>query len=146
MQRSKIAAYLSILSPSPCSLISPTPEAFFSFFALLGHLCLASYTSAHGIARHLMASLCYALATAFRANGILLVGFVLWSIFWQGGNSKRPLAMMLIPVLVFICLFPLLLSQAFAYARFCLKDDASWREWCGKKVPSVYTFVQDQYW
>lgn len=140
-----MAGYLSILSLSPCSLITPTPESFFSFFALLGHLCLSSLNRTNRLTRAFMAAICYAIATSFRANGILFVGFILWSLFWQDPLPPRHFSLLCAPVLVLVCIWPMLLSQSFAFARFCLAEGDT-REWCNRALPSVYTYVQKHYW
>lgn len=92
-----------------------------------------------------MAVACYALAATFRANGLLLVGFILWNLFWQDPRPTRRQSLMCAPALVLISISPVLLTQAFAYARLCSTTDDK-RDWCNKMVPSVYTFVQQHYW
>ncbi len=47
-------------------------------------------------------------------------------------------------VSIAICVAPNVLFQAWAYSRFCVQEAA--RPWCGRTVPSVYTFVQSHYW
>jgi phosphatidylinositol glycan class V len=143
-RHSKLAAYLSILSLSPCSLITPTPESFFSFFALLGHLCLSSPRPSR-IIWTFIGAFCYCIATAFRANGVLLAGFILWTLFWKEPSPPRQLSLFCAPILVLICIWPLILTQAFAFSRFCLVKGEG-RKWCNDTLPNVYAYVQSHYW
>ena len=143
---SRLAAYLSILSPSPSTLVTPTPEAFFAFFALLGHLSCSSFHRTRRLYQLWLAAAFYALATTFRANGVLLAGFLLWQLFWQRPWPPRLVTIAITPALVSLSVLPLFLSQAFAYSRFCLGDEGNRREWCDRGIASVYTFVQDHYW
>jgi Gpi18-like mannosyltransferase len=149
---SRLAAYLSILSPSPSTLVTPTPESFFSFFALLGHLyaCKATKGAAPSqdrlqIVDLWIASSCYAFATAFRANGLLLSGFLVWQVYWKPPRQISRLSAFLAPALAVHCTAPFFLSQGFAYIRFCYAESDR-RQWCDKIIPSVYSHVQDQYW
>ncbi|UZJ51144.1 hypothetical protein CBS101457_000464 [Exobasidium rhododendri] len=142
---SQVAAYLCILSPSPSTLITPTPESFFSFLALLGHLFVVPHKGRHQLLRLFMASTCYAMATAFRANGILLVGFPVWQAFWKPRRQMSRLSAILAPIMVIYCLMPFILSQGFAYVRFCSRE-VDRKEWCSRMIPSLYNHVQDHYW
>lgn len=152
----RTAAYLSILSTSPSTLITPTPEPFFALFALLGHLSLESVSP-------LAAALFYAIATAFRANGIILAGFFVWKLIWarlhaaaaaaaKTTNSSLAAEMVFriavaTPLAVAITLSPFILGQTWAYMRFCLDDGVTAaRPWCTAALPLSYTFVQREYW
>lgn len=145
----RLAALLSILATSPATLVTPTPEPFFSFFALLGHLCL-QHTPRNTFSTILFtasAALCFAVATAFRANGILLAGFIAWHIVWRAKPFAFPLFRLITAVLLsLVAAAPLLLTQLWAFERFCGKDSFPIRSWCDNRVPSVYSFVQSNYW
>ena len=153
-----LSALLSILSPAPSTLLSPTPEPFFSFTTLLGLWFLAPAADQHGgenvwsrCARTLLAAIFFAVSTAVRANGVLLAGFLLWTGFWEAHPAQRATAASLVSALTTlagtaITLAPFLAGQAWSYERFCLAGAADSRLWCEATLPSVYSFVQSEYW
>lgn len=141
------AALLSILAPaSATALSSPTPEPFFSFLALLGLVCL-SWRRAPRCAG-LAAAVCFSLATLFRANGILLAGFLVWHALWRPCLARvaRSYAVwacdtfLALAGVLLVCL-PLILQQAWAYAHLCPE-----RPWCKETVPLPYSYIQATYW
>lgn len=147
-------AVLSLFAPTAATtLASPTPEAFFSFASLMGMLHLG----ANGRCRWsslLGASLWFAVATAFRANGVLLTGFIAFRLlFAPDWHSRSRLSRLVAGLATFIplaaiCVSPLVLFQAWSYGRFCTELDSTIapRPWCKERPPSVFTFVQSEYW
>ncbi len=100
--------------------------------------------------RLLLSSAVFALSTAFRANGVLLAGFLLWQGIWAPALARRSAmsrvwlaAVALLGTLVAFA--PFLSAQYWAYERFC-KVASPERPWCSKSLPSVYSFVQREYW
>ncbi|WFD00338.1 ER membrane glycoprotein subunit of the GPI transamidase complex-like protein [Malassezia yamatoensis] len=78
------AALLSVLAPaSTTALSAPTPEPFYSLFCLLGYLALHSSPATRFRWKRPTAALCFAAATAFRANGLLLAGYLAWHAAWE---------------------------------------------------------------
>ncbi|PWY99352.1 mannosyltransferase [Testicularia cyperi] len=150
-----ITALLSVLAPTAgTTLSSPTPEPFFSIFALLGMLALERSSSFLGMQ---VASLWFALSTAFRANGILLLGLVGFKLLF--GPNLRPRSMLqrirygALPMAISTVLImaPFVLFQVWAYGRFCSSSgeadsETLPRPWCSSTIPSVYSFVQSHYW
>jgi phosphatidylinositol glycan class V len=62
------------MATSPATwFIGSYSEPFYTFFALRGLISLSTH-------RYFMASVAFAFATLFRANGILLSGFIVWSL------------------------------------------------------------------
>lgn len=141
------AALLSIYAPASGTVLSsPTPEPFFSFLALLGFMHL-SWDAAPHLAR-LCASVCFAGATLFRANGVLLSGFLVWHALWRPCLRRVPrtVAVWIGDALVTIgCVLlvwlPFVLQQAWAYAHLC-----PGRPWCNDMVPLPYSYIQAAYW
>ena len=141
------AALLSVFAPaSGTALSSPTPEPFFSFLALLGLTCL-SWDAAPRLAR-LWAAACFAGATLFRANGVLLSGFLIWHALWRPSLRRVPrsVAAWMADALtaggsVLLAGLPLALQQAWAYAHLC-----PGRPWCRDTVPLPYSYIQAAYW
>ncbi|KAF6767042.1 GPI mannosyltransferase 2 [Kalmanozyma brasiliensis GHG001] len=135
------AAALSIFAPSAgTTLAAPTPESFFSLTSLLGLLALESGSLSWVVV--LGASFWFALATTFRANGTLLLGYIAFKLIPEL-RAGRPSSIPKLIVAGLICLSPSVLFQIWAYSRFCPSPG---RPWCDRLVPSVYTFVQSHYW
>ncbi|CAO1630480.1 unnamed protein product [Parajaminaea phylloscopi] len=146
------AALLSILSPSPATLVTPTPEPFFAFFALAGIHLLTPLRPRHqdGVSHIYFASACFALATAFRANGLLLLGYLAYASLWD-----RPLKssflfrlFVVLPTSASVAVAPFLLAQIWAWQRFCQPTSTFFQErpWCSVGLRSAYTFIQAEYW
>ncbi|KAL9939792.1 hypothetical protein V8E36_001609 [Tilletia maclaganii] len=152
-----LSALFSVFSPAPATLITPSPEAFFSFFTLLGLLALSPRSTSASTAekassadfrlRVTLAAFTFALATAFRANGVLLSGFVAWHLWWANQSKATPLLLRAVmTVFVAIPALPFLGFQAWAYDLFCSADSGQARAWCASHIPSIYSFVQREYW
>lgn len=106
-----------------------------------------------------MASVAFAFATLFRANGMLLSGFIAWSLvvapFLRSHSVVRtplnlrakPLSILYAFILIGICISPLLLHQLHGYRQFCVPaTHEPPREWCDRAIPAIYSFVQAHYW
>lgn len=151
----RIASFLSIFSFAPATLITPTPEPFFAFFALVGYLCLA-LSSLQSVKKKFAsltiltfaASISFGIANVFRANGILLFGFILWRLLWQDDVAlfstfwRGLWSLFLAPV----TLAPLALTQIWAYTRICTNSFDAARPWCNEKLVIPYNFIQSHYW
>jgi phosphatidylinositol glycan class V len=160
---------VSLIATSPATwLIGSYSEPFYAFFALRGLIFL------HGRA-YFLASAAFAFATLFRANGILLSGFLVWGLvvapLLRGHNVShhgipfksrllcayrsllcirvklRSFSILYTFILVGICASPLVLHQLHGYRLFCVSatQDAP-REWCERTIPTIYSFVQSYYW
>lgn len=150
------AASLSIFSPSPSTLVTPTPEPFFATAALLGisllspRLDSSNYTATTqpNCLRGILAAGCFAIATAFRANGLLLIGYLWYGLLWdRRRSSSLLLRLAILPILSVVAASPFIYGQVWAYRTFCSSLDGSQqRDWCNAGLPSVYSYVQSQYW
>ncbi|ETS65225.1 hypothetical protein PaG_00294 [Moesziomyces aphidis] len=137
------AAVLSVFAPSAATTLSaPTPEPFFSAASLAGMLCLEQ--ARLGWTRLLAASVWFGVATAFRANGTLLIGYTAYKLLAQAGTRGFAKAALQLAVSAAVCVSPTVLFQTWAYGRFCLAEGG--RPWCSAVPPSVYAFVQAEYW
>ena len=136
------AAVLSTFAPSGGStLAAPTPESFFSCASLAGLLVLESARGKGiGWGKIVKASVWFAVATAFRTNGIMLVGYVVFKLL-QGRDWA---AVLKVVVAAVVCVLPSAAFQLWAYGRFCSTQEG--RPWCEARLPSVYSFVQSHYW
>ncbi|KAI3617854.1 hypothetical protein CBS9595_003763 [Malassezia furfur] len=142
----ELAAMLSILAPASTSALSaPTPEPFFALFSLLGFLTLGPAPYAY--ARRTLGAALFAIATCFRANGVLLAGYLVWDAAWASRPPNvRVWACRIVGALPLVALtvLPWALFQAWAYARLCMSGTIS--PWCTSRVPLAYSYVQSTYW
>lgn len=139
----RTAALLSVFAPAAGTTLScPTPEPFFSLAALAGLLALERSPS---LSARLHAALWFALATLFRANGLLLIGFLAWHTFYTPSPHPLPkrlaLGLATFTPLALIAASPFVLFQAWAYGRFC-----GTAVWCSARLPNAYGYVQATYW
>lgn len=142
------AALLSIIAPASTSALSaPTPEPFYSFFTLLGLVLLSDGRATYAFLRRLLAACFFAAATSFRANGILLTGFLVWHAAWMPQRQGIGLwlgRMLAVLPLVGLAIFPWAAFQAWAYARLCTGGMIS--PWCTATLPLAYSYIQSVYW
>ncbi|PKI85492.1 Gpi18p [Malassezia vespertilionis] len=138
-----VSALLSIFAPaSSAALSAPTPESFYSFFALLGFALLGTRSCASLI----LASFAFMVATCFRANGVMLAGFILWYCAWAHPGSARRFFVRLVTALplMLVVMGPFITGQAWAYARLCTLSEAP--PWCAARIPIPYSWIQSHYW
>lgn len=160
------SAILSIMVTSPATwLVGSYSEPFYAFFALRGLIYCAKR-------QWLLASMSFALASLFRSNAILLAGFLIWGLVVKPYitaeqvqcygfvahlficltlslyQKKIPIRSSLYAcALVAICAAPFATHQYNGYRAFCLSNNAEpVREWCSKRIPLIYPFVQAHYW
>ncbi|KAA1471717.1 mannosyltransferase [Dentipellis sp. KUC8613] len=139
-----LTALLSLLPSSPATLrYAGYSEPFFTYLSYKGML--------HCAQRRWLAASCYfALAAAFRSNGIFLGGFVLWGIIIEPflrGRRPRPVQILYAIVLTALIFAPFISYQFVAYRTFCTPDTPDGRpSWCESTIPSIYAYVQSRYW
>jgi len=152
-----LTALLHIFSPAGLFLAAPCAESLFAFLTFAGLLVYAHGCYRHGVARGLHVVLTgglLGLATACRSNGILNgVIFAVEAAVGLLQLARRPSlggALSLLPVMVGGLLVGAgsAVPQWVAYRRYCVETDAgsSGREWCARRIPSIYNFVQSHYW
>jgi len=160
------AALLFCFNPASVFMSAFYTESLFACLSFAGMLILVSPpgSPAPTMMKLLNSALLFALATATRSNGILLGGYLGFSLllpFLEGGSVRRlgPLliaGLKLIPALI-LCISPMLAYLMFASSRYCggaavqgqgLAIGSSFvpRPWCESRFPNVYSFVQDHYW
>ncbi|MDA4132856.1 MAG: mannosyltransferase family protein [Thaumarchaeota archaeon] len=158
-----VGALLHVISPAGLFLSAPYAESPFALLSFVGYLLFAQgHTSASPARRdasYLAAGLSFGLATAFRTNGILN-GILFAYPFLQevlGFLSGDHLSFTAIRKTAVLGLGGLLVAagsiipQAWAYQTYCMSSGSSGsgtqpRPWCHGIVPSIYNFVQEQYW
>ncbi|KIJ16726.1 glycosyltransferase family 76 protein [Paxillus involutus ATCC 200175] len=141
-----LATALSLLSSSPATLrFASYNEPFFTYFSYQGMLACAR-------SQWLTASVWFALASAFRSNGILLCGFIVWGMLVTPYLSARrdlltPSRILYCIVLVAIPLMPFIHHNYKGYTSFCTASTGDLPNWCKEGLsPSIYSHVQLKYW
>ncbi|KIO23823.1 glycosyltransferase family 76 protein [Tulasnella calospora MUT 4182] len=154
----KLTTLLSLLPLSPSTLLfAPYAEPFFATLSYKG--ILACHRK-----KWIKATVCFMLATAFRSNGTMLAGFIIWSLFVEPlvqrlAKGKISLDMALVMSLFqatlysFIMALPFILHQAHGYYSFCTAESFdpsssfNYPPWCSAKpLPLIYGYVQKEYW
>ncbi|KAG6854051.1 hypothetical protein C0991_011029 [Blastosporella zonata] len=93
------------------------------------------------------ATACFALASFFRSNGVLLAGYLVWGlVVLPFLHDKQPSVLrILYSVVLSACVAaPMVYHNYSAYRLFCTTDDNP--VWCNRFPPSIYTHVQAKYW
>lgn len=158
-----LTAVFHIGSPASAFLSAPYGEALFSLLNFCGfYSYAAAWSTTSGTARSLRSAVklvvsgtFFALATLIRSNGVLsgtlfaydaVIGA--YNVVCRRQFNLSHLAHLLV---IFIGGIQILLAMAgpqyIAYRLYCASDvSISSRSWCGRTVPSIYTYVQDNYW
>ncbi|KAG8217914.1 glycosyltransferase family 76 protein [Butyriboletus roseoflavus] len=144
-----LATALSLLSSSPATLrFAPYSEPFFTYCSYRGMWACAR-------SRWFSAAVWFALASAFRSNGVFLTGFVVWGMLVSPWLCARrdlltPARILYCIVLVAIPLVPFVHHNYTGYLRFCTSappGTVGRPGWCDRGMfPSIYAHVQRQYW
>ncbi|KZV62811.1 glycosyltransferase family 76 protein [Peniophora sp. CONT] len=141
-----LAALLSLLPGSPAALLfAPYTEPYFALFTYQGMLqCTRG--------RYFCSALFFALSTAFRSNGLMNAGFLLWDLAAQDMilHRKMPRVSKISQafILTLLVFTPFLAHQYTAYRVFCGGDQLvhSDAPWCLDTLPFIYGYVQGKYW
>lgn len=160
------AALLHVLSPAGLFLSAPYAESACSLLSFTGWLllvksCASTGTSVSSLPRDaltLLAGLSFGLATYFRTNGLLNgapLAFDFLSTFYQLtedlDHTRTPHYLRRLLVLGIAGLSVAagsVVPQFLAYKTYCSTASApsEARPWCTHLVPSIFNFVQRQYW
>ncbi|KIK67109.1 glycosyltransferase family 76 protein [Collybiopsis luxurians FD-317 M1] len=140
-----LVSLLSLLPSSPAALrLVPYTEPFFTYLSYRGMLYCAE-------TKWFLATICFALASAFRSNGILLSGFILWGLLVRPflETAKPPVQLspyaksIVYSAIIFI---PFISHQATGYFAFCASRADANPSWCSQPLPLIYSHVQSTYW
>ncbi|KIP08294.1 glycosyltransferase family 76 protein, partial [Phlebiopsis gigantea 11061_1 CR5-6] len=139
-----LTCLLSLLPSSPVTLrFSAYTEPFFTYFSYRGMLCCARTEWLH-------ATLFFAVASTFRANGLMLAGYVIWGMVVEPLLERArvsPVQILKSCILTCVVFTPFVYHQYNAYRAFCLDVSASnLSPWCASRLPLVYGYVQAKYW
>jgi Gpi18-like mannosyltransferase len=156
-----VAALLYIISPAGMFLSAPYTESVFAALHMLAYLlfihgrtAFAGGRAGVGAILNIGSGIALALAIIMRSNGILS-GFMF---AWDASEMcyrllrQRPRALDLQRLLSVVMAgviagFGFVLPQYLAWTGYCEgRGPESTRPWCQNFVPSIFTFVQSQYW
>lgn len=153
-----IASVVHILSPAGLFLSAPYAESLFSCLSFVGNLLFALGLQAgpDSLKRNgalIGAGIIYGLAISFRSNG--LFGGILFAVeavksLMGFKNAPRFSTFMRLVAPIAGGLFVAVgavVPQFLAWKRYCgAQVEGEIRPWCSKLIPSIYTFVQQEYW
>lgn len=154
-----VSAALHVISPAGAFLSAPYGEPVFAFLNMTGFYVystaiLAEQTNSW-MRRDLsfvLAGVLFAAATVVRGNGIL--SGILFAIDALQGAVEvltRGLSFGVIRRTAFVVLggsivaLGMVIPQYIAFNEYCLDTDSA-RPWCERLLPSIYTWVQVEYW
>ena len=160
---SLIACILHILSPAGLFLIAPYSEALFAALNFGGMLCyvqarVAAHSSkswtVHQDAGILSSAVLFGLATWIRGNGLLSGLVFLFDVASAAPSivrmQPRPndLRRVIVTFVAGVLLGTMyVFPQYIAYREYCSnKEGSEARPWCHRAIPSIYTWVQGEYW
>jgi phosphatidylinositol glycan class V len=158
-----VASMLHIVSPAGMFLSSPYTESLFAALNFTGMFLYAQARLTDGPdgkqtvredALILGAGAFFTLATWVRSNGLLSgLLFLFDAVSYVLQLPKGGLYLDVIRRLVITCSAGTLLGlgsmipQYVAYQQYCMSEaGANARPWCSRTLPSIYTWVQSQYW
>ncbi|KAI7766875.1 hypothetical protein LZL87_005175 [Fusarium oxysporum] len=153
-----LAAAVHILSPGGLFLSAPYAESTFACLSFVGNLLFALSLKAgpESLRRNISvigAGLLYGVSCVFRSNG--LFGGVLFAVeaikgltALLGGFTFSKVLRLVAPVIGGILVaVGFIAPQVLAWMRYCnIQDNGEQRPWCTRPLPSIYTFVQEEYW
>ncbi|PYI22460.1 GPI mannosyltransferase 2 [Aspergillus japonicus CBS 114.51] len=154
-----LSSALHIICPAGAFLSAPYGESLFSFLNITGFYL---YSSAYldnkngkrlsGDYKTLLSAVLFSAATTVRSNGILSGILFAYDAFLQlrrvvsQSLSLNACAHLLVAIVSgCIIALGLILPQYIAHTAYCGNDSHS-RPWCQWYVPSIYGWVQSQYW
>ncbi|RBR03601.1 hypothetical protein FVER53590_03854 [Fusarium verticillioides] len=153
-----LAAAVHILSPGGLFLSAPYAESTFACLSFVANLVFALGLKAgpDSLKRNIFvigAGLLYGVSCMFRSNG--LFGGVLFAVeaikdltALLGGFTFSKILRLVAPVIGgLLVAVGFLAPQVLAWMRYCnVQDNEEQRPWCTRPLPSIYTFVQEEYW
>lgn len=146
------AACLHIISPAGIFLSAPYAESLFGLLNMSGMLlyCKSKSKSQSSDLYIITSGLCFGIAATVRSNGVFSGAILAYdllltlrSFFALGDQRDAQRASSLVSAgLLTGC--GTVLPQYLAYREYCRPDKL--RPWCHRTIPSIYTWVQSQYW
>ncbi|KAG9243687.1 GPI mannosyltransferase 2 [Calycina marina] len=157
--RAATTAAFHIISPAGLFLSAPYAESSCALLSFLGFLMFRKSLGSQGkqssAAKDLLvvsAGVCFGIANTFRSNailnGLLLLEEAFRTLFLLRHGIRFPVVRRLAATGLggLIVGFGFLLPQYIAFTDFCNYTSGPRRGWCERPLPSIYIFVQDEYW
>ncbi|GAB7364050.1 hypothetical protein MBLNU230_g4605t1 [Neophaeotheca triangularis] len=149
------AACLHIVSPASLFLAAPYSEATFALFNFTGMLCYVYATqtfratsTSRSVFWTLAAGVSFGLSCLFRSNGLLSGLIFAWdaaSMLHTPPQSSQDVRCLLSTMFAGVSTgLGFLAPQVVAYFEYCTAGHT--RPWCDWTVPSIYSWVQSEYW
>ena len=164
-ERSKlsfVAACLHIVSPAGLFLSAPYAESSFSFINFAGFYlyarALGTRTTYREFSRDVLlvsSGILFGIATTFRGNGLLsglvfvLDAFARMKEITECDDINATLRQLLVTCLSGVVMACIAISPQYrAYLEYCTGSSKGplLRPWCSNWVPSIYAWVQKEYW
>ena len=157
-----LAASLHIISPAGIFLSAPYAESSFSFLNFTGFYLYAKAMLKHAEGKQnqrdlltLFSGFVFGIATTFRGNGLFSGLLFVWDALACGtrilrstdpASNFRSLINVSMSGFSMACIA--ILPQYLAYTEYCVREsaDSNTRPWCSKWPPSIYAWVQGEYW
>lgn len=161
-QLALLAASLHIISPAGMFLSAPYIESSFSVLNFLGFYCharancdLPNEASTREDALTIIAGILFGVATTFRGNGlfsglILVYDAIICCVMIlrhrQVRSNIRRLLVTCLAGSLMACI--MVIPQSVAYDEYCTAEhfNGDVRPWCSDWIPSIYGWVQKEYW
>lgn len=152
-----LSPILCIISPGGLFLSSPGPESPFSFLSFLGILIFAlRYQPGQSVVKKslfvVLSGAIFGISATFRSNGLAYgLLFAVDAVQTGLGFLQKPAVSSMFHTGATVLGGLLVASgsvlpQAVAWSTYCQPESGIWRPWCSKTMPSIYTFVQAEYW
>ena len=156
-----VSASLHIISPAGLFLSAPYAESPYALLQMCGYYCYldARLDTASGLSltrelKVITSGILLGLATTFRGNGLLngilfaydTVEYGL-QLNWTPGNLAILWKLVSIIIAGLCTALGTVVPQYLAYQEYCSgRKTGEDRPWCSRTIPSIYAFVQAEYW
>ncbi|RGP71389.1 gpi mannosyltransferase 2 [Fusarium sporotrichioides] len=151
-----LASVVHVLSPAGLFISAPYAESPFACMSFIGNLLYATSlkNSPDSLKRNVAvvgAGLSYGVSCTLRSNGLfggvlLAVEAVKCLLAIRDGFTISKVLRLIAPVIGGILVaVGFVAPQVLAWMRYC-NGHGEQRPWCASRIPSIYTFVQAEYW
>lgn len=154
-----VASALHVFSPAGVFLSAPYAESPFAALAFVGNLlfALGIKNKREPMKRFVLivgAGIVFGLSTSFRTNGLasgalFAVGAINCLMALMKEPSVGRVLALAAPGIGGLCVAAgSVIPQYFAWKRYChdALPELGPRPWCSRTIPSIYEFVQEEYW
>lgn len=157
-----VTACLHIISPAGLFLSAPYAESLFAclnflgmlFYSMVWYPRIPQQLTVTSSSLSILSGACFGLASTARGNGILsaLVYVepaleVLGRLVYDPLNLETLARFFALGITGLFILGGTILPQYIAYLRYCINDiPGNVRPWCSHLPPSIFTWVQSEYW